>query len=98
MESSPARIRIIYCPKCKWMLRSAWYAQELLETFASDIIEVTLAPDYDCGGRFEIHVDQHLVWERVRDGGFPGIKVLKRKIRDIIQPDRDLGHLDRDQA
>ncbi len=35
-----------------------------------------------------------LIWERKRDGGFPEAKVLKQKVRDIVWPERDLGHSD----
>jgi selenoprotein W-related protein len=87
-----AKIRITYCTKCRWLLRSAWYAQELLTTFEHDLAEVSLAPA--TGGVFEIHVNDALVWERTRDGGFPEIKLLKQLVRDIVQPDRDLGHSD----
>ncbi|MDZ7934204.1 MAG: Rdx family protein [Emticicia sp.] len=27
------KITLEYCPKCHWLLRSAWLAQELLTTF-----------------------------------------------------------------
>lgn len=47
------------------------------------------------GGNFEIRVDGALIWERKRDGGFPGPKELKQRIRDVIEPERDLGHTDR---
>ncbi|KIC07007.1 SelT/selW/selH selenoprotein, partial [Leisingera sp. ANG-M1] len=49
----------------------------------------------DLGGIFEIHVDKELVWERKRDGGFPDVKELKTRVRDRIDPGKDLGHLDR---
>jgi len=68
-------------------------AQEILQTFALDIGEVSLVPS--TGGVFEIGVDGTIIWERKRDGGFPGPKELKQRIRDIIDPDRDLGHVDR---
>jgi hypothetical protein len=29
------------------------------------------------------------------DGGFPETKELKRRVRDVIEPGRDLGHVDR---
>jgi len=89
------RIRIVYCPKCNWLLRSAWYAQELLQTFTGSITALELVPDQAQGGRFEVFVDEQLIWERKRDGGFPGIKELKQRVRDHIDPDRDLGHTDR---
>ena len=92
MQAKP-RISILYCTQCNWMLRSAWMAQELLSTFGQSLGEVALIPG--TGGNFEIRVDQQLVWERKRDGGFPGPKELKQIIRDIIEPGRDLGHSDR---
>ena len=87
------RIAIIYCTQCQWLLRSAWMAQELLSTFGPDLREVALVPG--TGGVFEIAVDGVIVWERKRDGGFPDIKVLKQIVRDRIDPDRSLGHIDR---
>ncbi len=89
-------VKIVYCTGCRWMLRSAWLAQELLTTFESQIEGVTLSPG--TGGVFEITVDDHLVWERKRDGGFPDIKVLKQKVRNIIDPDMSLGHSDKPVA
>ena len=89
-----ARVTIAYCTQCKWLLRAAWMAQELLSTFEADIAEVTLRPGV--GGVFRIEVDGDLVWDRVRDGGFPDVKTLKRLIRDKAAPGRALGHVDRD--
>ena len=93
MNRTPPRITIAYCTQCNWLLRAAWMAQELLQTFGQSLGEVALVPG--TGGIFEIRVDGTLVWERKADGGFPGPKELKTRIRDIIEPDRDLGHLDR---
>ncbi len=92
MSGKPT-IRITYCTQCNWLLRSAWMAQELLSTFSLELGEVTLQPG--TGGIFEIHLDGALVWERKRDGGFPDIRQLKQIVRDRIDPDRDLGHVDR---
>lgn len=86
-------ISITYCTGCNWLLRSGWMAQELLSTFGTDIGGVTLIPG--TGGIFEIRVGDDLIWERKRDGGFPDVKVLKQMVRDRIDPDRDLGHIDR---
>lgn len=74
------------------MLRSAWLAQEILSTF--DVAEVTLAPQYDKGGEFRIDCDGQKVWDRRDDGGFPAAKDLKQRIRDVIDPSKDLGHSD----
>ncbi|KAL2112663.1 hypothetical protein VUR80DRAFT_6819 [Thermomyces stellatus] len=48
------RITIEYCTQCKWMLRAAYYAQELLSTFESSIAEVCLRPAKS--GTFKIHI------------------------------------------
>ncbi|MBF0858507.1 SelT/SelW/SelH family protein [Gluconobacter sp. LMG 31484] len=93
MTTPLPRVSIRYCTQCNWLLRSGWMAQELLSTFGQALGEVALIPD--TGGRFEIHVDETLIWERKRDGGFPGPKELKQRVRNIIDPDRDLGHTDR---
>lgn len=36
-----------------------------------------------------------LLWDRKAEGGFPETKVLKQRVRDHIQPGRDLGHSDK---
>ena len=87
------RLEIEYCTQCRWLLRAAWMAQELLSTFGPELGAVTLVPG--TGGIFEIRVDDALVWERKRDGGFPDVKALKQRVRDAVAPSRDLGHLDR---
>ena len=87
------RIVITYCTQCHWLLRAAWMAQELLSTFGTDLGEVALAPA--TGGAFAITYDGDQIWERKRDGGFPDVKALKGRVRDRLDPGRDLGHLDR---
>ncbi len=88
-----AIIEIYYCRQCNWMLRASWMSQELLHTFSEEIESLSLHPD--TGGRFEIRCNGELIWERKRDGGFPEAKILKQKVRDVIDPERDLGHVDR---
>ena len=90
-------VTIHYCPRCRWLMRSAWYAQELLTTFEGRLGAVTLIPA-EQGGRFEVAVDGHTVWERKTDGGFPEAKVLKQRLRDRIAPEQSLGHADRAQT
>ncbi|WP_417719054.1 SelT/SelW/SelH family protein [Salipiger sp.] len=85
-------VTITYCTGCNWLLRAGWMAQELLSTFGQDLGGVTLVPGY--GGIYEIRVDGTLIWERKRDGGFPEPKEIKRRLRDVIAPGRDLGHND----
>ena len=78
------------------MLRSAWLAQEILTTFAEgEVAEVTLAPQFaEPGGEFVVFCDDEKIWDRRADGGFPEAKQLKQRLRDVIQPDRSLGHSD----
>lgn len=90
--ASPA-ITIAYCTQCNWLLRAGWMAQELLSTFGDDLGSVTLIPG--TGGIFEITLDGEVIWERKRDGGFPDAAGLKRRVRDKLWPERELGHLDK---
>lgn len=46
------KISIVFCTKCKWNLRSAWYLQELLQTFGDNLGEVSLIPGES--GEFKI--------------------------------------------
>ncbi|KAG6046502.1 hypothetical protein E4U17_007866, partial [Claviceps sp. LM77 group G4] len=39
--------------------------------------------------------DVQVLWDRKRDGGFPEVKDLKRRVRDVVEPGRNLGHVDR---
>ena len=87
-------IEIRYCTKCRWLLRSAWMAQELLSTFEEEISKLTLIPD-SSGGRFEIRIDGELLWSREEMGGFPEIKQLKILVRNNISPQKDLGHIEK---
>ena len=87
------RVAITYCTQCNWLLRAAWMAQELLQTFSETLGEVALVPS--TGGIFVITVNDATVWERKADGGFPDVKALKQRVRDRIDRGRDLGHLDR---
>jgi selenoprotein W-related protein len=91
--SSKPRVSIEYCPRCGWLLRSAWLAQELLTTFSAELAEVALIPSAQSGS-FRIQVDQVDVWSREVDGGFPSAAELKRRVRDQVAPGRALGHLD----
>ena len=86
------RVEITYCPRCRWLLRAAWMAQELLITFERDLGEVALRP----GGKgiYDIRLDGEIVWSRTVEGRFPELKELKQRIRDRVVPGRGLGHSD----
>ena len=147
------RVAITYCTQCRWMLRAAYFAQELLSTFGTSIGEIALIPA--TGGKFTVTLDcvpqatgsgagngeeaqlraqNVLIWDRKAEGGFPGecilgqhmssisaslrgygfhlsecierhylfslsllaeTKVLKQRVRDHIEPAKDLGHSDK---
>ena len=87
------RLEIEYCTQCRWLLRAAWMAQEVLTTFASELGEVALIPG--TGGTFTVRLDGESIWSRAHAGRFPEIKELKQLIRDRIAPGKDLGHSDR---
>jgi selenoprotein W-related protein len=87
-------ISIEYCPRCGWMLRSAYMAQELLSTFTEQLKGVTLIPS-ETSGTFIISINDQLIFDRKDAGRFPEIKELKKLVRDHIDPGMDLGHTDR---
>ena len=89
------RLEITYCTQCRWLLRAAWMAQELLTTFETELTEVALRPG--TGGIFEVRLDGETLFSRKGEGRFPESKELKQLVRDRIAPDRDLGHSDRDR-
>lgn len=86
-------VEITYCTQCRWLLRAAWLAQELLTTFEQDLYIVALRPG--TGGIFEITLNSQLIFSRKQAGRFPESKEVKQLIRDHIDPDRDLGHSDK---
>ena len=89
-------ITIEYCPQCGWMLRAAYMAQELLTTFTNDIHAVSLQPA-TLAGTYLISIEGELLFDRRRGGRFPEIKELKQLVRDKVNPQKSLGHSDRQQ-
>ncbi|EEH19095.1 hypothetical protein PABG_01414 [Paracoccidioides brasiliensis Pb03] len=97
------RVTIKYCTQCKWMLRAAYFAQELLSTFSTALGEVSLVPA--TGGVFTVAIlhesnvdfstEETVLWDRKTQGGFPEVKQLKALVRNVVDPSRDLGHIDR---
>ncbi|MBD8487126.1 SelT/SelW/SelH family protein [Echinicola sp. CAU 1574] len=87
------QVEIHYCTQCRWMLRAAWMGQELLTTFEQELAALTLKPG--TGGVFEIRANGKLIWSRKEKGRFPEITELKQLVRDVIAPEKDLGHADK---
>ena len=86
------QIEIEYCRQCRWLMRAAWMAQELLTTFEEDLGGITLRPGID--GVFEVRLDGDTIWSRRVAGRFPEMKELKQLVRDRVAPERSLGHSD----
>lgn len=89
------------------MLRAAYFAQELLSTFSTSLGEVALQPSTGGVFTIEIlylstpshiadaeepHLLSKILWDRKTENGFPEVKELKRRVRDVIDPNKDLGH------
>ena len=107
-------ISIEFCSGCQWMLRSTWMASEILTTFASDnslssISLIPKGPPLSEGGIFRVTANSNnkqdaglmkttLLWDRKIGGRFPESKEVKQLIRDLVDPDKDLGHSDKQQG
>jgi len=73
-----------------------WMAQELLQTF-STILRSALDSRYR--GVFEIRIDGAApLGSESATAGFRDPKELKQRVRDLIDPGRDLGHADRQKT
>jgi predicted Rdx family selenoprotein len=93
------------------MLRAAYFAQELLSTFGGSLGEVALIPATgglftvhltykpegatSDGNDGDVQVQEVLIWDRKAEGGFPETKILKQRVRNHIEPSKDLGHSDK---
>ena len=68
-----------------------------MTTFQDVIGEVALIPA--SGGRFVVTIthegQESCIWNRKDEGGFPEAKQLKQLVRNIINPEQDLGHSDK---
>ncbi len=69
-------------------------AQEFLTTFGDELSAVTLKPGEN-GGVYRILVNDQILFDRKEFGGFADITLLKQMIRDIVNPEKSLGHSDK---
>ena len=93
MSANINKLEIEYCTQCPWLLRATWMAQEILTTFNTDITSLALVPG--TGGIFEVRLNNAVIFSRKEVGRFPESKELKQLVRDVIDPERPLGHSDR---
>ena len=84
------RVEIHYCRQCRFMLRAAYLAQELLTTFEKELGEVALVPG--SGGVFEVRVDGETLASNRESKRMPEASEVKRLLRDRIAPGKTIGH------
>lgn len=93
LEAQHGRVEIVYCRRCRFVLRATWLAQEVLFTLGDHLGEVALIPGED--GIFRVTFDGATVFDRKIEGRFPEPKEIKQAVRDRIAPEMDLGHSDK---
>ncbi|MCH7836845.1 MAG: SelT/SelW/SelH family protein [Chloroflexi bacterium] len=84
------RVEIRYCTQCRFMLRAAYLAQELLTSFEKELGEVALVPS--SGGIFEVTLDGETLATNRETKRLPEAGEVKRLLRDRIAPGRTIGH------
>jgi selenoprotein W-related protein len=72
------------------LLRAAWSAQELLNTFEQELGAVALVPG--SGGIFEVRLDGEVIASNREDKAMPEVSDVKRLVRDRVSPERRIGH------
>ncbi len=87
---APPRVEIRYCTQCRFMLRAAYLAQELLTSFEKELGEVALVPS--SGGIFEVTLDGETLATNRETKRLPEAGEVKRLLRDRIAPGRTIGH------
>ena len=92
MNERKPRISILYCTQCNWLLRAGWMAQELLQASATALERSRCyrAP----AAASKSALTRPIIWERKREQRAE-TEELKQRVRDVIEPNRDLGHVDR---
>jgi selenoprotein W-related protein len=104
-SNEKVHISIEYCSGCQWMLRSSWIASELLTTFAKEsklasVALVPKSPPLSPGGIFRVlskgegDEKSRVLWDRSIEDRFPEAKEVKQLVRDVVDPNKDLGHSD----
>ena len=98
-------VAIRYCEGSGYLLRAAYYGQELLTTFCDGELDaISLQPiknENENDGAFSVQlltrdeantVKTLVLWDKLVSENFPQVKELKRMIRDVVTPEKDLGH------
>jgi len=66
-----------------------------MQTFSDgEIASISLVPCKVPAGTFVVTCNDVTVWDRTEQKRFPETKELKRLVRDLLNPNKDLGHSD----
>lgn len=57
-------------------------------------MHLTYKPLGEEGKDSDVQTREVLLWDRKAEGGFPETKILKQRVRNHIEPGKDLGHSD----
>jgi len=98
-----SNVVIRYCSGSGYLLRAAYYGQELLTTFCDgELGAISLQPiESDFHGLFSVALCSKeglvkepsiVLWDKLDSGRFPEVKELKQRVRDAVTPQKDLGH------
>ena len=101
-NAASPHLEIKYCTGCRWLMRAAYFGQELLITFDDEINSVSLIPSraHDKGGIFLVKFDGEVIWDRSEQGRFPRSSELKQAIQDHLAASGniDFDDMDEDEA
>ncbi|EMG47031.1 hypothetical protein G210_2685, partial [Candida maltosa Xu316] len=78
------KLVIQYCSKCKWQNRAIWYVQEILQTFPTEINDISIQPIHDFPGIFQIIIYHN---DNTKDGKI----IYKRRFKGEKYRDENVG-------
>ncbi|WP_082917846.1 Rdx family protein [Mangrovibacter phragmitis] len=69
-----------------------FYVWRVRSAHRDDLASVARKPA--TGGKLIIQVNERVIYERKRDGGFPDAPIIKQRVRVLCLPGRSPGHGD----
>ncbi len=69
-------------------------APKILTRFVDDLQAVQLQP-IETPGKYSIFVNDTIIFDRKEAGSFIEIMALKQLVRDYVNPNKTLGHIDK---
>jgi predicted Rdx family selenoprotein len=106
MAENATHVAIAYCIGCRWMLRAAYFAQELLSTFTNDIASVSLVPSRppSPGGIFQVQLQRYIAssgtadsQDQTSDCDYQSILLWDRTNQGRFPETKELKQMVRDQ-